>query len=265
MGVHTVSTPIRQFVRQPESGRRAQPAHRAVLSVQAPASACGSWNAPRDLAAGHSLRFGTCSCACCAVDVQLAADPGHWSLGVLAVHDDHWRLDNLTPCADLVVRDLEDSDQRLVISPGRVGVVVPFELALVGFSGQGPSDMMTVFGHEPAVVDEPLRACAAFASRFSSLSLNPETGHVAVLRALCRDTGSEGLPTSAQIAEKLTAAGTRMTRRAVDHHIDYLFQRLFPHHADSIGRRGWKRAAIVAAARRAGIVDRIRPASSGGE
>lgn len=264
MGVHTVPTPIRQFVRQPESGNRAQPAPRPVLSVQAPAFA-GSWSAPRDLPAGHGLRFGTCACKCCAVDVQLVVGPGHWSLGALTVHNDHWRLDNLTPCADLLVRDLEDSDQRLVIGPGRVGVVVPFELALVGFSGQGPSDMMTVFAHEPAVVDEPIRACAAFASRFSSLSLNPETGHVAVLQLLCLENGPEGLPTSAQIAEKLTAAGTQMTRRAVDHHIDYLFQRLFPHHADSIGRPGWKRAAIVAATRRTGIIDRIRSASSGVE
>jgi hypothetical protein len=199
------------------------------------------------------------------VDVQLAAGPGHWCLGSLDVHDDHWRLDNLTPCADLLVRDLEDPDQRLSIGPGRLGVVVPFELALVGFAGQDPSDMMTVFAHEPTVIDEPVRACAAFSSRFSNLSLDPGTGHVAVLRMLCHEDRSESLPSSAQIAEKLTAAGTQMTRRAVDHHINYLFQRLFPQHADSVGLPGWKRAAIVAAARRTGIVDRILPTASRSE
>jgi hypothetical protein len=258
VGVHSVPAP---FVHP--AGERSFPHHisgvqrGAVVSVQAPETVAMSWSEPERLRAGESLRFGTCACQRCAVDIHLEAGPGDWCLGILQVRDDHWRLSNLTPCADLLVHDLEDPTQRHAIGPGRLGVVVPFELARVGFDGHDPGEMMTVFAYEPTVIDEPVRACAAFAARFSNLSLNPEAGYVAVLYALCRDGSAERLPTSEQIAEKLAAAGTTMTRRAVDHHIDYLFRRLFPHHADLAGRPGWKRAAIAAAARRTGIVERL--------
>lgn len=264
MGVHSVPAPfVHPAAKQSAHHLSAELQLRAVVSVQAPAAGGTNWPEPERLRAGDILRFGTCACQRCAIDVRLEAGPGDWCLGTLQVRDDHWRLANLTPCADLLVHDLEDPTQRLSIGPGRIGVVVPFELARVGFAGHDPGEMMTVFAHEPIVIDEPVRACAAFAARFSNLALNPEAGYVAVLYALCRDSSTERLPTSAQIAEKLAAAGTKMTQRAVDHHIDYLFRRLFPHHADLVGRPGWKRAAVAAAARRTGIIERISAKTSG--
>jgi hypothetical protein len=65
-----------------------------------------------------------------------------------------------------------------------------------------------------------------------------------VLEELCRGASDDGVaPTAAALSVRLRTRGWAITPKAVEHHVDYLFQRCFPGEA---GRaRGWKRTALV--------------------
>lgn len=199
-----------------------------------------------DLTVGECLTFGSCGCQECDVDITVPVVLGQRLRGRVMAFSDHWRLDNLSADAELITCDLEDESQRLRIPPGRVAVVIPFELALVGFRGQRRDQMLNVFAQEPRVMAAPVN-CLAQGPLVSSFELNPGTKYMAVLSALCcPSTGASGrLPTSAQIAEALTRRGITTTRRAVDHQIDYLFRRFFPASADENCKSGSKREAVA--------------------
>jgi hypothetical protein len=202
-----------------------------------------------DLGPGQRMRFGSCACRECGPDIVVPATSPAGFAGVVTAYSDHWRMDNLSPAATLVCRDLEDNGQYLHVRPGRLAAPVPFELARVSFRGQPGAWAMTVFGPEPSQsAQSPV--CPATARAMPDL--DRRATYFAVLRALAqpRLAGDAGgrLPTSSEIADALRWSGRRVTRRAVDHHIDYLSERFGVTALDPGGRRTWKREALVQAA-----------------
>lgn len=212
----------------PSAGRPCEPA--AVVAVRAAPGPPGHGQVS-DLAAGERVTFGSCRCGECAVDVVVAVPPGLTVAGAVTAYDDHWRLHNLSPDVVLLCQDLEDPTQTVRIVPGRVEVAMPFELSLVSVPGQRRDQALTVFAHEPThePTDGPgRRGCAPRTER--TLRLSPGTAYFAVLEELCRPRlrgeYDARLPTSNEIAGRLSTRGVPLSRRAVDHHIDYLVERL---------------------------------------
>jgi hypothetical protein len=206
-----------------------------------------------DLRAGDTLRFGSCPCRDCAHRLLVPVPGSVRVAGLVTAHRDHWRLDNLSPACALVCRDLEDPTQRVDVAPGRLAAPVPFELARISVPSQCLTWSITVFGPEPAALRE-LPACSRVAS--AAPTLDPRTTHYAVLHVLarprlCGDVAAR-LPSSTEIARELAECGVAVTRRAVDHHIDYLADRFGitsqPAGRPAHGVRAVRREALVQAA-----------------
>jgi hypothetical protein len=234
------------------SAERAAPT--ITASVQGPASTGGL---VVDLAPGERLSFGSCGCAQCGHALVLATPRPGDLVGRVTASADHWRLDNLSVTTPLLCRDLEDATQLVRVGPGRLGVVIPFELAQVSWAGHGTAEPLTVFGPEPAFGAGPGRCCGAGGAP-DDVHLNRGAAYYAVLEALCAPwlAGGPGtrLPRSADIAAELSRRGLRLTRRAVDHHIDYLVDRLGVGAGDEPGARFRRREALVEAAVLGGYV-----------
>jgi hypothetical protein len=198
-----------------------------------------------DAAAGSVVVLGSCGCAECGVDLVLSALPGAWFRGVVRVDHDHWELDNLSVDAGAFVVDLEHPGSRVVAPPGRRRLVSPFEFAGLSF-GVGSceaSELVTVIGPEPPRAVDP-SACATSTAPLRVAGFQPGTAHHAVLEELCRGMAGDGVaPSAAAVSARLRSRGWTLTPKAVERHVDYLYQRCFPGEA---GRaRGWKRAALV--------------------
>jgi len=251
MPVHGQAGPTTRIQR----GQQGRLPRGVAVTVQGPAPGTGHHGRAMrmDLLIGQSLDFGSCGCRDCAIDMPVPASAGHWVRGVLTAHENHWSLDNLSTM-DLMGLDLEDQTQRVRIPPGRVGVAMPFELAHVGSVGQDDDEMLTVFGQEPRWGGEP-QPCPEQRSMLHEIDLKPDATYMAVLRALCTPVvGSpRPLPSSSEIVTLLAEHGVRLSRRAVDHHIDYLFDRFFPQGSHG-GPPGWKREAVARTARVGGLV-----------
>lgn len=221
----------------------AHPPADAVLTVmrQAPAGP------PQriDVRPGASLTMGSCPCADCGLDVVLTCRPGAWVRCVVTAHGDHWRLDNLCTDVEGVVVDQENAALQVNALPGRRQLVVPFEFAELSFR-LGPcqvSERVTVIG--PEVLVESGTACRSSLAPLAGAGLRHGTHYLAVLEELCRGIGERGVPpTSAAISEVLDRRGLQISPKAVDHHVDYLFQRLFPAQGETEGR-GYKRWALA--------------------
>ena len=209
---------------------------------------------PRRLDAerGGRLVLGSCDCEECTPDLVLPARPGAWLCCIICAQDDHWRLDNLCMDVEVAVVDLENPDLRVSAPPGRRQLVVPFEFSGLSFR-IGPcevSDPVTVIG--PEIVVEENAACRSSLAPLAAVDLRPGTAYLAVLEELCSGVAASGLPPSSTVvSEQLSRRGLRVTPKAVDHHVDYLFRRLFPS-AGSSQRRGYKRWALASLALRSG-------------
>lgn len=196
---------------------------------------------------GAFLTAGSCSCADCGPDLVVDANPGVWFKAAFRVFHDHWALDNLSPDVDVWCADLEDPTQRLRIAPGRADVAVPFEFARVEFRyhGHPAGQSLTAIGHEPERT-QGLQACHESHRALRMSEFQSGTTYMAVHDALCSAISADGVPpTSAEIAAVLAHQGFVLSRRAVDHHIDYVFNRLFPDATNKQARPGWKRIAIA--------------------
>ncbi len=195
----------------------------------------------REVDVGETVRFGSCPCSECRPDVQVGTT--EWFRFAVEVTGAAglWFLSNASPELTVAVRDAEERSQYVLLPPGRAVVPVPFEIALV----EAPGYRLIVFGPEPRWLPAT-HPSALFAERLDTLQ--PGTAYMAVLRALCRGEAlAETLPSSAEIAARLEEEGLTLTRKAVDHHIDYLFRRLYPDWGPHRTPRGWKRTAVAAA------------------
>ncbi len=227
------------------TAKRAAPT--TTVSVQGPASTGGR---VVDLGPGDQLSFGSCGCAPCGHAIVVETSRPGDLIGRVTALADYWRLDNLSVTTPLLCRDLEDPTQLVRLGPGRLGVVMPFELAQVSWAGHAATQSLTVFGPEPAFGAGPGRCCVA--SSAPDVHLNRGATYYAVLEALCAPWLAGGpdtrLPKSADIAAELSRRGLRLTRRAVDHHIDYLVDRLGVGVGDGVGANLRRRVALVEAA-----------------
>ncbi len=209
----------------------------------------------RDLRAGDRALVGSCQCAECGVDVLVASTAAHWCLAEVVAEATRWHVTNLSVDTELWLVDMEDEHQRVRLPPGRVGVGVPFEFSRLHFrhAGRQISDSVVAIGQEQVFVARP-RACRQSYRPVVEAMLTPGTTYMAVIQELCR-AGADGRPpTSAQIAARLSAAGWPVTRRAVDHHIDYVYGRLFPDARASPRSPGAKRLAVASVFTRAALV-----------
>ncbi|MFI8366895.1 hypothetical protein [Streptomyces sp. NPDC085466] len=211
----------------------------------------------RDLTPGERSSFGGCSCR--PWDVAVAADGAGHVAGAVTARSDHWRVDNLSPVAVLLVEDLEDPQQFVRVPGSRQGVVIPFELARITAAGPGHPPLLTVFGPEPSVAVGPGVGCPVDADEGETRHLlDPGTRYFAVLRALCESQHAgpgHPVPTSAAIARRLAEAGVRLSPRAVDHHIDYLVRRLRLAPPTGSVQRSWKKEVLAGVALRQGLLD----------
>lgn len=221
----------------------------------------------RHLGPGERVTFGSCGCGSCGLDIISPLFGG--AAGAITAFEHHWRADNLSGKAGLLVEDLEDTAQLIRIPPRRAAVVIPFELARVTLAGTGQPGLLTVFGPEPAAAQARPHACPSIAAAPSAGLLDPGALYFAVLQVLCepRVTGraDSPLPTSQDIAARLGRRGVRLTPRAVDHHIDYLVRRmdLYPEGGTAL-RRSWKKEILASAALRRGLLSPAPAAAAAG-
>jgi hypothetical protein len=109
------------------------------------------------LAAGQRLLFGACHCGACGFDLTVKVGQYGLPAGRVSAHPDHWRLDNLGQPA-LTVVDPEQPQNMITVVGGRVGTVIPFELAQIH---DGQRLLMTVFGPEPVRLHRVATCCPA--------------------------------------------------------------------------------------------------------
>lgn len=204
-----------------------------------------------DVGPGTSTVVGSCPCPECGAGLVLRTYPGAWVRAAVTVRDDHWELDNLSVDAVAWLVDLEDPASRVSAPPGRRRLVVPFEFAGLSFrvGARETGEHLTVIGTESRLSPETA-GCRSSTAPLTGAGLRPGTAYYAVLEELVRGgvTGGDTL-TAAALASRLVRRGWRITPKAVEHHIDYVWQRCFP---GEVGRgRGWKRTALVSLLQRA--------------
>ncbi len=152
-----------------------------------------------------------------------------------------------------MVEDLEDPGPRVTAPPGRRGLVVPFEFANLAFK-LGPcvaTGMLTVIG--PELEREETPACRRGLAPLAGASLRPGTHHLAVLEELYAGVDAVGTPPSSKaVSQRLEVRGLTVSPKAVDHHVDYLFGRLFPKTPVALGREHKRWVLVSLMARHAG-------------
>ncbi|MEV6298307.1 hypothetical protein AB0M02_02760 [Actinoplanes sp. NPDC051861] len=208
------------------------------------------------LSDGEQAVFGTCGCRRCRFDIRLAPASPQGYAGRITAVDEHWRLDNLSGRHELLVENIDRPHEYLSVAPGVGGIPIPFEISRVYARGTGSDLGVTVFGMESSLAS-PIEARCLTPEETGPL-LNPASTHYQVLAALCaprlHGAPDSPLPSAAQIARTLTAAGNRLSERAVVAHIDYLVTRLGLRRPERAGR-AWKRELLVATSLRDGLLD----------
>lgn len=216
----------------------------------------------RPVLPGGGLVLGSCSCIDCRPDLLVPASPGAWFAAAVTTSTDHWRVENRSVDTDIVLTNLEDERQRLRITPQRSDFVVPFEFARLQFvqHGRPVGVPVTAIGHEPRLAAHPV-ICGRSRRVVEEAALRMGTTYMLVLEELCRGQRTAGVPPSSlEISASLGEHGVNVSRRAVDHHIDYLYRRLFPEHVASGNTHGWKRTAVASLVNQARLFGRGHPA-----
>ncbi|MCX4904426.1 serine/threonine protein kinase [Streptomyces sp. NBC_00878] len=193
------------------------------------------------------------------------SDPGvSRRAGRLEAAEDYWRLSNFSQTAGYVVENLEGAGEYITVAPGRLAAPVPFEFSRVVLPALNGTADFKVFAPQHAYLDER-SAPGAGDQTVNPFALDPTSKYFLVLVALCeprlRAPSDTALPGAGEIAERLRPLDScrDLSRSAVNYHIDYLaFAKLRLDHGDTEGeqngRTGAKRAQLVAAALRFGLV-----------
>lgn len=227
----------------------------ASITVQGP-TIPGKTPQIAHLSEGERVVFGTCDCQGCRFDIRLAPTSLQRFAGRINVVAGYWRLDNLSGCHELMVENLDRPHEYLSVAPLVGAIPIPFEISRVYARGTGSDLGVTVFGMESSPA-APIEARCLIPDRTGRL-LNPASTHYQVLAALCAPRMHSGadspLPSAAEIARALTAAGNPLSERAVVAHIDYLVSRLGLRRPKRAGRP-WKRELLVATALRDGLME----------
>jgi len=229
--------------------------HQSV-SVQG-LTASGKPGAVRHLAVGQSTTFSTCLCGGCPYDLLIPTCRKPHAAGRIIAYHDHWRIDNLSRTAMLVVEDMENPCHLITVPASRLATTVSFELARVTNYG---TPLVNIFGPEPAHAADCIAPCPAHTSASGTWEIDRRAAYFAVLLALCeprlRGDQYSLLPTSADIAISLKRRGIDLSSAAVDTQIEYLVQRLSIRPSERAARRGptWRKLALAQFAIRHGLV-----------
>ncbi|MFJ3952561.1 hypothetical protein SLV14_000981 [Streptomyces sp. Je 1-4] len=189
-----------------------------------------------------------------------ATRPQPAGVAVVTAHGDHWSLTNLHAEDTYFVENMEVGGEFVKVAPRRQDIPIPFELARLILPVPRGTGVVNVFGPEPRFLD------ASFAADRTTNwpRLDERCLYFRVLVALCEPQlrgGPPGaVPTVMEVIARLGGRfSQRMSRAAVNHHIDYLAThklRVSEWAGACDGKRSyWKREAIVAMALRSGLVN----------
>lgn len=146
---------------------------------------------------------------------------------------------------------MDDWYQYVVAEPRRMSMPVPFEVAQIELTALPDGPKLAVFGHEPQYCASQVRPSATCAATARRPLLDHGATYYRVLKELSKDRLNgimeSRLPTSAEIAERLSLTCSELTPRAVDAHIKYVSDKLrLP--------KGTNRNTLVAFAIRSSLV-----------
>ncbi|MEU8912085.1 hypothetical protein [Streptomyces nigrescens] len=188
-----------------------------------------------------------------------ATRPRPAGVAVVTAHGDHWSLTNLHAEDTYFVENMEVGGEFVKVAPRRQDIPIPFELARLILPVPRGTGVVNVFGPEPRFLD----ASSAAERTTNWPRLDERCLYFRVLVALCepqlRGSPPGAVPTVMEVITRLGGRfSQRMSRAAVNHHIDYLAThklRVSEWAGVSDGKRSyWKREAIVAMALRSGLV-----------
>ena len=189
------------------------------------------------------------------VDIKLVDQGVSRLAGELTAAEDYWLITNLSAEATYVVDNPEGGGEYITVAPRRIAAPVPFEFARVSLLTRERPVEFLVFAPQHAY-SEPGAALGGDLT-VAPFSLDETAKYFLILVALCeprlRDGASVALPTAGEIVERLRGR-LRLTRAAVNHHIDYLAIEKLRVKDPAPGRLDSKREALVAIALRYGIV-----------
>jgi hypothetical protein len=219
------------------------------IIIQAPSRA-GATPIQVALAPGHAATIGICRCGQCDLDLPVYVEGTPSLAGRITAGDSFWLFTNLSDRYPVTVDNMDDWYQYIIVDPGRMEIPVPFELAQIELTASPLGPKISVFGHEPRYNNRRLSIVCRRAAADRPL-LDARFTYFAVLRELCvrRLDGEMDavLPTSAEIADRLSTSRRRISPRAVDAHIRYVSEKLgLP--------KGTGREALVAVVIRSGLL-----------
>lgn len=228
-----------------------------VVLIQPPSGGqpgeCGESAHVIELRAGERLTFGR---GAPGVEVGvLLAHPGVSRLaGEIYAVAEYWLLTNWSRQVTYLVENLEGCGEHLRISPGRVGVPVPFEISMVSIPAALETVTFRVFAPAQPTCVSINQTDLAGRDTELAFPLDRQAKYFLVLVTLCeprlRGANFAALPTTTQVAERLRPLPgcEQLTPRAVDFHIDYLVRRKLRLRPDGAGRNSGSGSAAGSAA-----------------
>lgn len=217
-----------------------------------------SRNGLYELRTGEQLSFGR-GAPDVAVDLLTPAAGVSRRAGQIHAERDYWLLTNASAKSTYLVENLEGAGEHIKIAPGRIEAPIPFELSRLVLPTQTEPYLLNVYAPQHGYLDHRVPSGGAATER--PFSLDESAKYFLVLVALCeprlRDPATVRIPRSDEVAERLSTDTTRMSRSAVDYHIDYLARaklRLEPPSDGSGARLEHKRESLVALALRFDLV-----------
>lgn len=176
---------------------------------------------------GQSLTFGR-GTGGVVVDIDVPLPEVSRLAGTIRAESDYWLLTNASPAVTYVVENLEGAGEHIKVPPCRLEAPVPFELSrLLLPTGRDTYDLH-VYAPQHGYADPEAVVGAAGEMTIRPFALDTTAKYFQVLVALCeprlRDPSSVVIPSSQQVASRLARAGRgqRVSRSAVDYHINYL-------------------------------------------
>jgi hypothetical protein len=154
----------------------------------------------------------------------------------------YWLLSNWSREVTYLVENVEGCGEHLRVSPGRVGVPVPFEISTVSIPAMFETVAFRVYAPAQPIQAPIDRAVLTGLPTESAFPLDRQAKYFLVLVALCeprlRGTTFGALPTTSQVAERLRPLPgcEELTPRAVDFHVDYLVRRKLRLRPEALGQ-----------------------------
>lgn len=211
-----------------------------------------------ELRPGDRLRFGR-GAPDADIDLRVPAAGVSRHAGQIHAERDYWLLTNASATSTYVIENLEGAGEHIKVGPGRIEAPIPFELSRLVLPTRDEPYALNVYAPQHGYLDP--RAPSGGAATERPFSLDESAKYFLVLVALCeprlREPATVRIPPSDEVADRLSSSTMRMSRSAVDYHIDYLARaklRLEPPSDGSGARLEHKRESLVALALRFDLV-----------